>query len=86
MYPYIVEFLGTLLLIAVISFVGNPFAIAGALLTAILLGGSVSGGHFNPAVSLWAWLAGKITTNKLGMYVGAQSAAGVVVWLIGKMV
>jgi aquaporin Z len=86
MYPYTVEYLGTLLLISVIAFVGNPYAIGAALTVAILLGGGVSGGHFNPAVSVWAWLSGKLATNALGMYVAAQAAAGVTVWVLSRMI
>lgn len=85
MYPYTVEYLGTLLLISVIAFVGNPYAIGAALTAAILLGGGVSGGHFNPAVSVWAWLSGKLPTNSLGMYVAAQAAAGATVWVLSRM-
>jgi len=85
MYPYVVEFLGTFLLITVIAFVGNPYAIGAALTAAILLGGAVSGGHFNPAVSVWAWMSGKIPTNTLGLYVAAQAAAGATVWIVSKM-
>jgi len=85
MYPYVVEFLGTFLLVTVIAFVGNPYAIGAALTAAILLGGAVSGGHFNPAVSLWAWMSGKIPTNTLGLYVSAQAAAGATVWIVSKM-
>uniref|UniRef100_A0A6C0I6L6 Major intrinsic protein n=1 Tax=viral metagenome TaxID=1070528 RepID=A0A6C0I6L6_9ZZZZ len=85
MYPYTVEYLGTLLLISVIAFVGNPYAIGAALTVAILLGGGVSGGHFNPAVSVWAWLSGKLPTNSLGMYVAAQTAAGATVWVLSRL-
>jgi aquaporin Z len=79
MYAYVAEFLGTLLLISVISFVGNPYAIGAALTGAILLVGSASGGHFNPAVSLWAFLSGKISSSTLVSYVVAQAAAAIVV-------
>lgn len=85
MYPYVVEYLGTFLLITVIAFVGNPYAIGASLTAGILLGGAVSGGHFNPAVSLWAWLSGKIPTYTLGLYVLAQAAAGTTVWMLKQV-
>ena len=59
----LVEFIGTFIFITVILVVTSktvsgpvsgpvaPFAIAVALLTAILFGGQISGGHFNPAVT-----------------------------------
>jgi aquaporin Z len=85
MYAYIAEFLGTLLLVSVIAFVGNPYAIGAALTGAILLVGAVSGGHFNPAVSLWAYMSGKISSAVLVSYVAAQLAAGVIVFTMKKV-
>ena len=74
------EYFGTLLLISVIALVGNPLAIAGALWVAILLVGKYSGGHFNPAVTLWALLKGKITSNLAIGHVLAQLLAAATVW------
>ena len=85
MYAASAEFLGTFLLIAVISFIGNPYAIGAALTVGILLVGNISGGHFNPAVSLWAYLAGKITVATLMAYIAAQSAAAASVVLLKKV-
>lgn len=82
MYPYMVEYLGTLLLVGTVAFTGNPVMIVAALAVALGLGAKISGGHFNPAISAWAWLAGKIPTHTLGMYVGAQTAAAVTVWIL----
>jgi aquaporin Z len=85
MAPYVVEFLGTLLLIATIAFSGNPALIVAAFAFAVGLGGKISGGHFNPAVSTWAWFAGKLTTPDYGMYVLAQLGAGLLVWVMASM-
>jgi aquaporin Z len=74
------EYFGTLLLISVIALVGNPLAIAGALWVAIILVGKYSGGHFNPAVTLWALLKGKITSNLAIGHMLAQLAAAATVW------
>ena len=82
MYPYVVEYLGTLLLIGAVAFTGNPVMIVAALAVALGLGAKISGGHFNPGISLWAWLAGKIPTNTLGLYVGAQAAAATTIWIL----
>jgi aquaporin Z len=85
MYAATAEFLGTFLLIAVIAFIGNPYAIGAALTGGILLVGSVSGGHFNPAVSIWAFLSGKITGNTLCVYAAAQSAAAAAVFVLRRL-
>ena len=39
---------------------------------------NISGAHFNPAVSLGAFIAGKLDGRGLGQYVGAQLAGGIV--------
>jgi aquaporin Z len=76
MLNYVVEFLGTFLFLSVIVATGQPILIALSLLLAILLGGSVSGGHFNPAVSLMFWAKGALTSLDLAGYVGAQLIGG----------
>jgi len=80
MWFILAEYIGTLLLIGVIARVGNPFAIGAALTAAILVVGKYSGGHFNPAVTLWALLKKKISTERAGLHVVAQLAAAVTVW------
>lgn len=76
MLKYIVEFLGTFLFLSVIVSTGQPILIALALLICILLGGSISGGHFNPAVSLMFFAKGALTPVDLAAYVTAQSLGG----------
>ena len=81
MYAVLVEFLGTLLLVGTIAFTGNPALIVAALAIGVGLGGKISGGHFNPAVSAWAWLAGKIPSMTAVYYIAAQLAAAVLIWV-----
>lgn len=76
MLNYLVEFLGTFLFLSVIVATGQPYLIALSLLVVILLGGSISGGHFNPAVSLMFWFKGALTPLDLGAYVIAQCLGG----------
>jgi aquaporin Z len=85
MYASVAEFLGTFLLISVIAFIGNPYAIGAGLTLAILLVGAVSGGHFNPAVSLWAYMSGKISSTVLASYVVAQLSAAAAVFALKKV-
>tara|TARA_A100001015_G_C14755080_1_gene619116 strand:- start:266 stop:535 length:270 start_codon:yes stop_codon:yes gene_type:complete len=73
---YLVEFFGTMLFLFVILYVGEPMAIGVALITVIYLGGSISGGHFNPAVSVMMALKGSITKVDLLPYVLAQVLGG----------
>ena len=80
----VVEFLGTALLISAIAFAKNPLMVVAALATAITLGASVSGAHFNPAVTLFQLLKGNISQTKATMYVLAQLAAAVSVSFLGR--
>ena len=65
MNKYLVEFLGTLFFLYVILATGNALAIGAALAIAILVGGGISGGNFNPAVSVMMVAAGKLPKNDL---------------------
>jgi aquaporin Z len=84
MNKFLVEFLGTLFFVFIIVSVGHPLAIGAALTLAILLGGKISGGHFNPAVSVVMAMAGKLPTNDLLLYIGSQVAGGVVALQLKK--
>jgi aquaporin Z len=84
--PAFVEFLGTSLLIGAVSFTGTPLLIVAALATAIALGGKISGGHFNPAITAWALMSGKIGKSKALSYIIAQVAAAVFIWITGSLI
>ena len=74
------EYFGTLLLLSAIALVGYPIAIATALWVGIVLVGQYSGGHFNPAVTVWALLKGNISSGRALVHVLSQLAAAVTVW------
>jgi aquaporin Z len=69
MNKYLIEFLGTLFLTYVIFATGNWLAIGAGLAIAVLLGGSISGGAFNPAVAFSLYAAGKIPRYDLLPYI-----------------
>lgn len=84
MLKYAVEFFGTFLFLSIILKSGNfgnvqPFVIATGLLAAILFGGAVSGGHFNPAVSVMLHLQNSAAFPQADLlaYVVAQVLGGV---------
>jgi len=77
----IAEFFGTFFFFSIIlNAIANaslgPIAVAVGLLAAIYFGGSVSGGHFNPAVSVMMFAKGNITIDVLLLYIIAQVVAG----------
>jgi aquaporin Z len=84
MREYVVEYLGTVFFLYVIIVTGNPLAIAAALAMAIYLGGPISGGHYNPAVTVMMVMAGKLQASKIAPYLIAQLLAAVTVYLIHK--
>jgi aquaporin Z len=92
MQKFIVEFVGTFLFLSIIIKSGKfgnvqPFVIVAGLLSAILLGGDVSGGHFNPAVTVMMYLKDKSfgQTNLQG-YVAAQVLGGVMALEASKLI
>ena len=74
---YLVEFLGTLFFIYVIIATNNAIAIGAALALVIYLGGKISGGNYNPAVSVMMVLAGKLPKEQLVGYILAQLSGGI---------
>lgn len=69
MNKYLVELIGTFFLVLSVgcSVMGNgagplaPIAIGAALMVMIFAGGHISGGHYNPAVTLGVWLRASAT-------------------------
>jgi glycerol uptake facilitator-like aquaporin len=57
-------------------------ALAGALVALIVAFGSVSGGHFNPLITMLQWLAGERPGSCTAAYVAAQLAGGALGGLI----
>ncbi|MFA6959299.1 MAG: aquaporin [Opitutaceae bacterium] len=88
MKKYIVEFIGTFFLVFTVGMAVHsgsplaPLAIGSSLMVMIFAGGHISGGHFNPAVTLAVWLRGKCDTKDVVPYWVAQLAAGAVAALI----
>ncbi len=96
MKKYITEFIGTFFLVLTIGCtvvpggagVIPPLAIGAALMAMIFAGGHISGGHFNPAVTLAVWLRGRCDTKDVAPYMisqvlAAAAAACVVAFLYG---
>jgi len=82
---YLVEFLGSLFFIFVILATGSPIAIGAALALAIMVGGSVSGGNFNPAVTIAMASAKKMPLSDVAPYIISQIAGGMVALQLSKM-
>lgn len=86
MKKIIVEFLGSFFFLFVILFTGNALAIGAALALAIYLGGKISGGNYNPAVSVMMVMAGKLSKNQLLPYIVAQISGGIAALALSKVI
>jgi len=86
MNAVVVEFIGTLFFLFVIISTGNFLAIGAALAIAIYLGGKISGGNFNPAVTIMMVMAKKQKMETLVPYIVAQIAGGLVALAIYKTI
>lgn len=90
MKKYLVEFIGTFFLVLTVGMTVidpnstqfAPLAIGSALMIMVYAGGHVSGGHYNPAVTVAVWLRGRCPAADVIPYIGAQLAAGAVAALV----
>ena len=94
MNKYIAEFIGTFFLVLTVgctvigagSGVIAPLAIGAALMVMVFAGGHISGGHYNPAVTLGVLLRGKLQPADVVPYWIAQLAgAAVAALLVNKV-
>jgi aquaporin Z len=86
MLKYVVEFLGTVFFFLVILLTGSAIPIGLALAAVIMVGGKISGGHFNPGVSIMMARAGKLKMSDLAPYIGAQVLGGLVALELSKYI
>ena len=95
MKRYLTEFIGTFFLVLTVclSMAGSstlaPLAIGASLMVMVYMGGHISGGHYNPAVSLAALLSGRLPGSDFVPYVlsqvlGSIAAAGIAFWILGR--
>ena len=76
------EFVGTTIFLFVIIATGNPWLIGLSLALIILVLGPVSGGYFNPAVTIMMVIAKKESKYHLIPYIFAQLLAAPIAYLI----
>jgi aquaporin Z len=98
MKKYLVEFIGTFFLVLTVGMTVidpvvaagfAPLAIGSALMIMIYAGGHISGGHYNPAVTLAVWLRGRCASCDMPFYLlvqvlGAAAAAFITLYLKGN--
>jgi aquaporin Z len=95
MRKYVVEFIGTFFLVFTVGMTvldpGGagplaPLAIGSVLMVMIYAGGHISGGHFNPAVTLGVFVRGRSSVLDLVLYWAVQVAGGFAAGLLVPIV
>jgi len=91
---YMTEFIGTFLLVLTAVLVGTnatiigPIAVGSILMSAVFAGGHISGGHYNPAVTLGVYMSGRgvimavqVLAYWISQFLGGF-CAGLVAWYL----
>lgn len=92
MNKYLTELIGTFFLVLTVGCtvipgaagVIAPLAIGATLMVMIFAGGHISGGHYNPAVTLGVWMRGRCPAADVVPYWVAQVAGGLLAALAAK--
>jgi aquaporin Z len=97
MKKYITEFIGAFFLVLTVGMTViepgagalAPIAIGASLMVMIYAGGHISGGHYNPAVTMAAWVRGRCASRDVPFYwlaqvLGAVAAAMLALYLKGN--
>ena len=85
MNKYITEFIGTFFLVLAAALASGDLAvlaIASSLMVMIYAGGHISGGHYNPAVTLAVLIRGRIKLNEAIIYMLSQVVGAVAAALV----
>lgn len=75
LHKYLIEFLGTFILLG--SFIqtnGDGIKVGLTLAAIMIIGSAISGGHFNPAVTVGMFSNGSTSAKDAVAYVGLQLA------------
>jgi aquaporin Z len=89
---YVVEFIGTFFLMFAVAMAAlsgsafTPLAAGATLMVMVYAGGHISGGHYNPAVTLAALVRRRIEIGDALAYWIAQVAGGVIAGVIARAV
>jgi aquaporin Z len=73
MKRYLVEGIGAFFLTLAVAITAYPLAIGLMFAAMIYFGGHISGGHFNPAISLSVFFRQKLSSKHLGWYIVSQT-------------
>ena len=92
MGKYVTEFIGTFFIALTVTLCVisqqpmAPLAIGGTLTVMVFMGGHISGAHYNPAVSLAAFLRGALPASEVLPYMMVQTFGAVIGALVGNFI
>jgi aquaporin Z len=92
MGKYVTEFIGTFFLVFTITLCVitqqpmAPLAIGGTLTVMVFMGGHISGAHYNPAVSLAAFLRGALPASEVLPYMAVQVLGAMAASIVGNFI
>ena len=92
MSAYLTECLGTFFLAFTVCLTvlggvsAAPLAIGSSLMIMVYMGGHISGGHYNPAVTLAVWLRGKLPGSQVAPYWIAQLIGAIIAGLLSYVI
>ena len=82
MRQYVMELIGTFFLTLAVSITGVPIAVGLMFMAMYYIGEGVSGGYYNPALAVAAWMRGVLAVEEMLIYAGVQSLGAFLgVWL-----
>lgn len=93
MHRALVELIGTFFLVFVVGLTViapgagamAPLAIGMMLMVMVYAGGPISGGHYNPAVTLAVWLRGRCPKQDVPVYLGAQVVGAILAAMLVRV-
>ena len=82
MRQYLMELIGTFFLTLAVSITGIPIAVGLMFMAMYYIGEGVSGGYYNPALAVAAWMRGVLAVEEMLIYAAVQSIGAFLgVWL-----
>ncbi len=73
MKKFVAELIGTFFLVLAIGLTGNALASGLFIIPIIYIGASISGAHYNPAITLSFWATGHISGKSMFSYIISQT-------------
>ena len=92
MSAYLTECIGTFFLALTVCLTvlngtaAAPLAIGSSLMIMVYMGGHISGGHYNPAVTLAVWMRGKLSGSQVIPYWIAQLTGAIIAGLVSYVI